>query len=87
MNKRVETGEEIFFDKDEKTCKLFVAAASNLRAHVFGIEAKSVFDITAMAGNIIPAVATANAIIAGMIVLNSIKIISGNVEDCKTVSL
>ena len=33
------------FDKDEKDTLDFVAAAANLRAHVFGIEAKSEFEI------------------------------------------
>lgn len=38
-----------------------------------------------MAGNIIPAIATTNAIIAGLIVLESLKILSGQIESCRTV--
>lgn len=44
----------------------------------------SVF-VTAMAGNIIPAIATTNAVIAGLIVLESLKILSGQIESCRTV--
>jgi len=39
-----------------------------------------------MAGNIIPAIATTNAIIAGLIVMEALKVISGKIESCKAVS-
>lgn len=42
---------------------------------------------SAMAGNIIPAIATTNAVIAGLIVLEGLKILSGQIESCRTVSL
>jgi ubiquitin-like 1-activating enzyme E1 B len=83
--RRLETGEDLIFSKDDDTCVDFIAATTNLRAHVFGIEEKSRFEIQTMAGNIIPAIATTNAIVAGMIVLNAIKVLDGKLKDCKTV--
>ncbi len=44
----------------------FVAAAANLRSAVFGIPLLSLFDAKGIAGNIIPAIATTNAVIAGL---------------------
>lgn len=40
----------------------------------------------AMAGNIIPAIATTNAIISGVIVMQAFNILNGKLDKCKTVS-
>ncbi|KAG0311885.1 E1 ubiquitin-activating protein uba2 [Dissophora globulifera] len=72
------------FDKDDAETLDFVTATANLRAHVYGIEEKSRFQVKAMAGNIIPAIATTNAIIAGMMVMLAFKIINKRLADCKT---
>lgn len=42
--------------------------------------------VLAMAGNIIPAIATTNAIISGVIVMQALNILNGKLEKCKTVS-
>ena len=40
-----------------------------------------------MAGNIIPAIATTNAVIAGLIVMEALKVLAGDFEQCRTVSV
>lgn len=67
----------ITFDKDDDDTMDFVTAAGNLRAAIFGIEAKSKFDTKQMAGNIIPAIATTNAMVAGLCVLQAFRVIKG----------
>jgi len=61
----------ISFDKDDDDALDFVTAASNLRSVAYGIPSKSRWEVKEMAGNIIPAIATTNAIIAGLIVLQA----------------
>ncbi|XP_029643979.1 SUMO-activating enzyme subunit 2 [Octopus sinensis] len=80
-------GGQLVWDKDDDVAMDFVTATSNIRAHIFGIPIKSRFDIKSMAGNIIPAIATTNAIIAGLIVIEALKILSGNIDKCKMVYL
>lgn len=76
------------WDKDDNTHLEFVTAASNLRASIFNIPTSSKFTVKCLyelycnlisiaeAGNIIPAIATTNAIIAGLIVIEAFKILS-----------
>lgn len=64
---------KLSFDKDDVHSMRFVCAAANLRARVFGIEVQSYHDCKGVAGNIIPAIATTNAIIAGIQVLSALK--------------
>jgi ubiquitin-like 1-activating enzyme E1 B len=59
-------GLELTFDKDDKLSMRFVTAAANLRAGVFGIPLSSYYDAKGIAGNIIPAISSTNAIIAGL---------------------
>ncbi|KAH9838037.1 uncharacterized protein C8Q71DRAFT_574651 [Rhodofomes roseus] len=69
---RLRSGEDtISFDKDDDDALDFVTAASNLRSIAYGIPGKSRWEVKEMAGNIIPAIATTNAIIAGLIVLQA----------------
>lgn len=39
------TGDYLVWDKDDKHAMEFVAACANIRAHIFSIETKSLFDI------------------------------------------
>lgn len=76
------------FDKDDDVALDFVTAAANLRAAVFGIPLESRFKVKEIAGNIIPAIATTNAIIAGYIVVEALKVLSTEgVESCANVYL
>jgi len=84
LYKRKAASGSISFDKDDVDAMDFVTSASNLRSHAFGIPKQSRFNVKAMAGNIIPAIATTNAIIAGLIVLEALKVIDGRVEDCRS---
>ncbi|KAK0704863.1 hypothetical protein B0H67DRAFT_497926 [Lasiosphaeris hirsuta] len=77
----------ITFDKDDEDTLDFVAASANIRSSLFGIERKSKFDIKQMAGNIIPAIATTNAIVAGLCVLESFKVLRGEYDKTKAVFL
>ncbi|KAF3435746.1 hypothetical protein FNV43_RR22838 [Rhamnella rubrinervis] len=61
------------FDKDDQLAVEFVTTAANIRASSFGIPLHSLFEAKGIAGNIVHAVATTNAIIAGLIVIEAIK--------------
>lgn len=75
----------ITFDKDDDDTLDFVTATANLRAQIFGIEPKSKFDTKQMAGNIIPAIATTNAMIAGLCVLQAFKVLKGEYSKTKMI--
>lgn len=65
------------FDKDDFLAMRFVTAASNLRSFVFQIDPlQSLYSAKGIAGNIIPAIATTNAIVAGLQILNVFKILA-----------
>lgn len=80
-------GDHLVWDKDEKNAMDFVTACANIRAHIFNIQLKSRFEIKSMAGNIIPAIATANAIVAGLAVLRAQAVLREQIENCTSVYL
>ncbi|GLT86187.1 hypothetical protein SLE2022_043430 [Rubroshorea leprosula] len=63
------------FDKDDQLAVEFVTAAANIRASSFWITSNSLFEAKGIAGNIVHAVATTNAIVAGLIVIEAIKVL------------
>ncbi|KAI5062186.1 hypothetical protein GOP47_0022725 [Adiantum capillus-veneris] len=74
----------LVFDKDDQLAVEFVTAAANLRASCFDIPMQSLFEAKGIAGNIVHAIATTNAIISGLIVLEAIKLLMDSLDDCRT---
>jgi ubiquitin-like 1-activating enzyme E1 B len=66
------------FDKDDRLATEFVAAVASLRSTNYGIPRLSLFDAKGVAGNIVHAVATTNAIVGGLIVVECLKIVREN---------
>lgn len=62
------------FDKDDDLAVNFVTSAANLRCFCYGIEPQTRFDAKGMAGNIIHAIATTNAIVSGIMVVEALKV-------------
>lgn len=77
----------LVWDKDNDDFMNFIVSSSNIRSEIFNIPYKSHFDIKSMAGNIVPAVATANAIIAGQIVIHALRVLRNNFKRCQSVFL
>ena len=67
---------QLSFDKDDLWAMKFITAASNLRSHVFTIPLLSFHDAKGIAGNIIPAIATTNAIVAGIQVMQAVRLLT-----------
>lgn len=61
----------------------FVMAAANLRAAAYRIPTLTWFDAKGMAGNIVHAVATTNAVISGLIALEAMKLLAQAPAACK----
>ncbi|KYQ93777.1 sumo-activating enzyme subunit 2 [Tieghemostelium lacteum] len=87
LKERNEKDGSLTWDKDDEWSMNFVTAASNIRSSIFGIPMKSKFDVKSMAGNIIPAIATTNAVIGGLIVMEAIKVIDGRLKQCNSTYL
>jgi ubiquitin-like 1-activating enzyme E1 B len=76
VEKRTSEVGSLSFDKDDADALAFVVASSNLRAAAYGLELQSPFTIKGIAGNIVHAIATTNAMVAGLIVLETIKVVA-----------
>jgi ubiquitin-like 1-activating enzyme E1 B len=69
------------FDKDDPLAMKLVTAACNLRSSIFSISPlQSEYAAKGIAGNIIPAIATTNAICAGLQVLQAFHILQAQLE-------
>lgn len=75
------------FDKDDDEALGFVTAAANLRAHVYGIQEQTRFETKQIAGNIIPAIATTNAIVAGLVTMQALHVLSERWDALRVISL
>lgn len=62
-------------------CKFFYLLMRNTLTHIFLFTSILIF-FTAIAGNIIPAIATTNAMVAGLAVLETFHILAGNYSKC-----
>jgi ubiquitin-like 1-activating enzyme E1 B len=76
LRERTDMIGQLFFTKDDPVAVDFVAAASNLRMHNYHIPLISRWDIESIAGAIVPAIATTNAIVAGLQCFNFEQILS-----------
>ena len=54
------------FEKDDPDCMKFIASCTNIRSHVFNLPLLNEFEIKKIAGNIIPAIASTNSIVAAI---------------------
>eukprot|EP01126_Amoeba_proteus_P023086 TRINITY_DN2323_c0_g3_i4.p1 TRINITY_DN2323_c0_g3~~TRINITY_DN2323_c0_g3_i4.p1 ORF type:complete len:387 (-),score=129.95 TRINITY_DN2323_c0_g3_i4:233-1393(-) len=70
------------WDKDDPLHLDFVTAAANIRAAIFHLELSSRFVVKEKAGSIIPAIATTNAIIAGLVVMKAFRVLDGKIKSC-----
>ncbi|VDM30517.1 unnamed protein product [Hydatigera taeniaeformis] len=80
----------LVWDKDDRDAMDFVTAASIIRAILFqipGANELTRFTVKSFAGNIIPAIATTNAIIAGVMVLQALNVLQGRIDAVRTVFL
>lgn len=81
--REVDPTDFLVFDKDDEESLNFVTASSNIRAHIFHIKNESRFTVKEMAGNVIPAIATTNAIVAGLMVSLAVKVINNQMDRCQ----
>lgn len=82
---KLKEGDHLVWDKDDPDAMDFVTACANVRSMIFSIPQKSRFDVKSIAGNIIAAIATTNAITAGFVVLHAFKVLEKNFEQCQNV--
>lgn len=73
----------LMFNKDDHLLVEFITAATNIRANNFSIPMESLFKIKEMAGKIVPAISSSNALGASLQVLECIKLLQGKYDTLK----
>lgn len=58
----------------------FVTAATNIRAHNFQISMETLFKVKEMAGKIVPAISSSNALVAALQVMEAVKLLAGDAK-------
>jgi len=71
------------FDKDDALAMSFVSYCANLRMHTFHIKLQSEFTNKGIAGNIVHALATTNAIVAGCMITEAVKMLNNQIDFLK----
>ena len=74
------------FDKDDEFALEFVAASANLRAYNFSIQMENIFKIKEMAGKIVPAISSSNALVAALQTTEAIKLLANQDELLRGIS-
>lgn len=69
------------FEKDDDFQIDFIAAATNLRAQMYGLEAGDRFEIKRIAGRIVPAIGTTTATVSGLITVELVKLCLSQTKD------
>ncbi|CAF0838485.1 unnamed protein product [Adineta steineri] len=62
------------FEKDDDFQIDFIAAATNLRAQMYGLEAGDRYEIKRIAGRIVPAIGTTTSTVSGLIIIELVKL-------------
>jgi ubiquitin-like 1-activating enzyme E1 B len=75
------------FTKDDDDAVAFVAAVANLRALNFHIKTESVHKVKTIAGNIVPAIASTNAVVAACAVQSAVNLLCGRSQHIEYVTL
>lgn len=74
---------DVLFTKDDPVAVEFVTAATNIRASNFSIPMATLFKIKEMAGKIVPAISSSNALGASLQVLECIKLLEKKYKNTK----
>ena len=70
----------LHFDKDDDSMMQAVAAVSNMRAACYGIPPQDLHASRRIAGNIIPAIATTTAVVAGLAAMEMLRYLAGELD-------